>query len=206
MRPMKVKSDNITWQEGHVDREQREASNGQRGCVIWTTGLSGSGKSTFGARLEETLFHMGRRCYRLDGDNIRFGLNRDLGFSPEDRDENIRRIGEVARLFADAGLICITGFISPYRRERDAVRGRMARPEDFIETFLDCPLEVCEQRDVKGLYARARAGEITGFTGVDAPYEAPAAPEIRLDTSRLSLDECVGRVVEYLKENGYFLS
>ena len=191
------KSENIYWSRGKVTAEQRAVRNGHPGCILWLTGLSGSGKSSIATELERELFNLGRHADILDGDNIRHGLNRDLGFSPEDRQENIRRIGEVAKLFADAGMICITSFISPYRSDRDLVR-QMVRPGQFIEVYVNAPVEVCAQRDPKGLYARARAGEIKEFTGVSAPYEAPAHPEIELHTDKLSIAESVTRVLEYL--------
>jgi adenylylsulfate kinase len=193
------KSENLTWHVGEVDREARAAAHGHRGAVLWLTGLSGSGKSTIGHRVERMLIQRGAFAYVLDGDNIRQGLNRDLGFSPEDRVENIRRIGEVARLFADAGAVVVSAFISPYRRDRSRVRALMG-PGEFIEVFVDTPLEVCESRDPKGLYQKARAGEITGFTGVDAPYEPPENPEIHLETVNLTVDEAASRVVGYLEE------
>jgi bifunctional enzyme CysN/CysC len=189
------KSANIFWNQGKVTAAQREARNGHPGCVVWFTGLSGSGKSTIAAELERALFNRGRQAYVLDGDNVRHGLCSDLGFSPKDRKENIRRLGEVARLFADAGTICITAFISPYRSDRDLARS-IAPEGRFIEVHLDTPIEVCEQRDPKGLYARARAGEIKEFTGISAPYEAPRNPELTLHTDQFSVDECVTQILE----------
>jgi bifunctional enzyme CysN/CysC len=191
------KSENIYWSHGKVTARQRALRHGHSGCVVWLTGLSGSGKSTISTELERELFNLGKHAYVLDGDNIRHGLNSDLGFSPEDRRENIRRIGEVAKLFADAGLICITAFISPYRQDRDLVR-RIVPPGKFIEVFVNAPVEVCEQRDPKGLYARARAGEIKDFTGVSAPYEPPLHPEIELRTDQLTVAESVAKIIEYL--------
>jgi adenylyl-sulfate kinase len=191
------KSENIFWNAGKVTAAQREDRNAHPGCVVWLTGLSGSGKSTVATELERHLFNLGRHAYVLDGDNVRHGLCSDLGFSPQDRRENIRRLGEVARLFADAGLICITAFISPYRSDRDLARG-MAVKGRFLEVYLDAPLEVCERRDPKGLYAKARAGEIKEFTGVSAPYEPPLKPELRLRTDKLTVDACVARIVEKL--------
>jgi bifunctional enzyme CysN/CysC len=191
------KSKNIYWSEGKVTARQRALRNMHSGCVVWLTGLSGSGKSTIATELERELFNLGRHAYVLDGDKIRHGLCRDLGFSPADRKENIRRVGEVARLFADSGIICITAFISPYRSDRKLVRDML--PEaNFIEVFVNAPIEVCEQRDPKGLYAKARANEIKEFTGVSAPYEPPEHPEIELHTDRLSVAESVGRILEYL--------
>jgi bifunctional enzyme CysN/CysC len=192
------KSANIYWSHGKVTPTQRALRNGHAGYVVWFTGLSGSGKSTLSTELERELFNLGRHAYVLDGDNVRHGLNRDLGFSPEDRKENIRRIGQVAALFADAGLICITAFISPYRSDRDMVR-QMASPDRFVEVYVNAPVEVCEQRDPKGLYAKARAGEIKEFTGVSAPYEAPLHPELELRTDQLTVAEAVARIVEYLQ-------
>ncbi len=199
----KTKSSNVVWQERLVRRDEREAQRGHRGAIVWFTGLSGSGKSTLAIEVEQRLFEAGVFSYVLDGDNIRHGLNGDLGFSPEDRTENIRRIGEVAKLFADAGAIVLTAFISPYRADRDGVRAIMERPDDFVEVFVDCPLDVCERRDPKGLYAKARSGEIPNFTGISAPYEPPEAAEIRLDTGALSVDEAADRVLEFLRERGY---
>jgi len=192
------KSDNIYWSRGKVTAAQRELRNGHVGCVIWLTGLSGSGKSTIATELERELFNQGRHAYVLDGDNIRHGLGSDLGFAPKDRAENIRRVGEVARLFADAGVICITAFISPYLADRDLIRKVMAVGR-FVEVFVNAPIEVCEQRDPKGLYAKARANEIKDFTGVSAPYELPLAPELEIRTDQLSIAESVAKVLEYLQ-------
>ena len=193
------KSSDLYWSRGKVTAGQRELRNGHSGCVIWFTGLSGSGKSTIAAELERELFNLGRHTCILDGDNIRHGLCSDLGFSPEDRTENIRRVGEVARLFVETGVICITAFISPYRADRDLVRA-IAPAGRFIEVYLNAPLEVCEQRDSKGLYARARAGELKEFTGISAPYEAPVKAEIELHTNALSVAECVTIILERLKK------
>ena len=195
------KADNITWHVGEVDRAARARAHGHRGAVLWFTGLSGSGKSTIAHRVESRLIERGVFAYVLDGDNIRHGLNGDLGFSPEEREENIRRVGEVARLFADAGAVVLSAFISPYRRDRDRVRGLLEQGE-FVEVFVDTPIEVCEARDPKGLYKKARAGEISNFTGIDAPYEAPQAPEVHLDTDTLSVDEAAARVVACLEALG----
>lgn len=195
------KADNITWHVGEVDRAARARAHGHRGAVLWFTGLSGSGKSTIAHRVESRLIERGVFAYVLDGDNIRHGLNGDLGFSPEEREENIRRVGEVARLFADAGAVVLSAFISPYRRDRDRVRGLLEQGE-FVEVFVDTPIEVCEARDPKGLYKKARAGEISNFTGIDAPYEAPQAPEVHLDTDTLSVDEAATRVVACLEALG----
>lgn len=193
-----TKSENIFWSRGKVTPQQREARHGHPGYIVWLTGLSSSGKSTIATELERELFNLGRSVYVLDGDNIRHGLGSDLGFSPKDRTENIRRVGEVAKLFADAGVICITAFISPYRADRDMVRKIMPSGR-FIEVFINAPLEVCEKRDPKGLYAKARAKEIKEFTGISAPYEAPEHPEIELRTDQLTVPESVARVLEQLQ-------
>jgi len=193
-----TKSDNIYWSRGRVTAAQRELRNGHVGCVIWLTGLPSAGKTTIATEVERELFNLGRHAYVLDGDNIRHGLGADLGFSPKDRAENIRRVGEVAKLFADAGFVCITAFISPYRHERELAR-KLLEPGRFIEVFINAPLEVCEQRDPKGLYAKARAKEIKDFTGISAPYEPPLKPEIELRTDQLSVTECVTRILEYLQ-------
>jgi adenylylsulfate kinase len=194
------KATNITWHEGDVTREEREANLGQKGATLWMTGLSASGKSTIAVALEKVLLARGKHAYRLDGDNIRFGLNRNLGFSAEDRAENIRRIGEVAKLFSDAGMITLTSFISPYRRDRDLVR---KLHEDvklpFLEVYVDCPIDEAEKRDPKGLYKKARAGELKGFTGVDDPYEAPERPELVLRSDRLSVAESVAELLGMLE-------
>jgi len=195
------KATNIVWHQGAITRENRQQLNGHKGCTVWLTGLSGSGKSTIAVELEKRLLERGVRTYILDGDNIRHGLNKNLGFSPEDRTENIRRIGEVAKLFCDAGLVALTAFISPYRADRDQVRAIM-RPGDFIEVFVDCPVEVCEQRDVKGLYKKARDGEIKEFTGVSAPYEAPSAPELLIETSDQSVEKSALQMLAYLERQG----
>jgi adenylylsulfate kinase len=196
------KSTNVTWHHGQVTRAEREKLLAQRGVTIWLTGLSGSGKSTLAVAAERALVSRGRLAYVLDGDNVRHGLNKNLGFGPADRTENIRRIGEVAKLFCDAGLIVFTSFISPYRADRDAVRTLMP-PGDFVEVFVDASVETCEGRDVKGLYKRARAGEIPEFTGISAPYEAPLYPELVLDTNRQSVDESVGAILRHLEDKGY---
>jgi adenylylsulfate kinase len=196
------KSTNITWHAGHIARPERERLLKQRGATIWLTGLSGSGKSTIAVAVEAALVERGHLSYVLDGDNIRHGLNSNLGFSPEDRTENIRRIGQVARLFTDCGIIVFSSFISPYRADRDAVRKLMG-PGDFIEVFVDASVETCEGRDVKGLYQKARAGEIPEFTGISAPYEAPESPELVLDTNRQSVEESVTEVIGYLEQKGY---
>jgi len=183
---------NITWHEGEVSREERAKNIGQKGVTVWFTGLSGSGKSTIAVALEQVLMQRNKHAYRLDGDNIRMGLNKNLGFSAEDRAENIRRIGEVCKLFADASIIALSSFISPYRADRDLVRKLHEDSKlPFVEVYVDAPLEVAEQRDPKGLYKKARAGQIKGFTGIDDPYEAPEKPELVLKTATMSVDECV---------------
>jgi len=215
---MSVSDPKVFWHEHAVSREERERLNGHKGCVLWFTGLSGSGKSTVANLVDHRLHAMGFHSFVLDGDNIRHGLNASpamlkerhgeefakrfgLGFSAQDREENIRRIGAVAKLFCDAGIIAITAFISPYRIDRDRVRATM-NPGDFIEIFVDAPLEVCESRDPKGLYKKARAGEIKGFTGIDDPYEPPLQPEIRLDAANHTPEELVDVVLSYLREKG----
>ncbi|MBF0165917.1 MAG: adenylyl-sulfate kinase [Magnetococcales bacterium] len=190
-------SPNAVWQELSVTRADRERKNGHRGTIIWFTGLSGSGKSTMIHALEKRLHDAGRHTYALDGDNVRHGLCGDLGFSNQDRVENIRRIGEVAKLMLDAGLIVLCGFISPFAADRQRVRNLVA-PGDFLEIHCECSLEICEQRDVKGLYRKARAGLIPEFTGISSPYEAPEHPELRLDTGNASVDVCVDRVLALL--------
>jgi adenylylsulfate kinase len=196
------KSKNIVWHSGTVTRADRETLAGHKGCTIWMTGLSGSGKSTLAVALEKVLLDRGVRSFVLDGDNVRHGLNKDLGFSPEDRNENIRRIGEVAKLFTDAGLINVTAFISPYRADRDQVRKIMAAG-DFIEVFVSCPVDVCEQRDPKGLYKKARAGQIPEFTGISAPYEEPNNPELTIHTDRENEAESLAIMLDYLETHGY---
>jgi adenylylsulfate kinase len=196
------KSTNITWHEGHVTRNEREALLQQKGVTVWLTGLSGSGKSTIAVAAEHALLKRGRLAYVLDGDNVRHGLNSNLGFSPEDRTENIRRIGEVAKLFTDSGVIVFTSFISPYRADRNGVR-KIMNPGDFVEVLVDASLETCESRDVKGLYEKARAGEIPEFTGISAPYVAPETPELVLDTNSQSVEESVVQLVNYLEKNGH---
>jgi len=195
------KSTNITWHASHVSREEREKLIGQQGCTIWLTGLSGSGKSTVAVAVERLLSDRGRLVYILDGDNIRHGLNKNLGFSPEDRTENIRRIGEVAKLFTDAGIIVLTAFVSPYRADRDAVR-ELLETGDFIEVHVAASLETCEERDTKGLYQKARAGEIPEFTGISAPYEEPEKAELVLDTNGKTVEESAMELIGYLEENG----
>jgi adenylylsulfate kinase len=195
---MHQKSTNITWHEGEVSRADREKLLDQKGVILWFTGLSGAGTSTLTVALEKQLTDSGKLCYRLDGDNIRHGLNKNLGFSPEGRTENIRRIGEVAKLFADAGVIVMTSFISPYRADRDLVRA-LVQPGEFVEVYVRCGVEDCEKRDPKGLYKKARAGEIKEFTGISAPYEEPEHPEIVIDTAQLSVEEATMQLVAELQ-------
>lgn len=196
-----IKATNITWHEGHVNREDRNKVLKQQGCTIWFTGLSGSGKSTIAYTLEHALVQRGHLAYVLDGDNIRHGLNKNLGFSAEDREENIRRIGEVAKLFADTGVITMTSFISPYRKDRDGVRALHEQGKlPFIEIHVNTPIETCEQRDPKGLYKKARAGQLKNFTGIDDPYEAPNKPELTLDATGVSPQEATIKLLTYLEE------
>lgn len=195
------KATNIVWHDHQVTAEERIKLMGHEGAILWFTGLSGSGKSTLANAVEGALFERGIHTYILDGDNVRHGLNKDLGFSPEDRNENIRRIGEVAHLFADSGMIVMTAFISPYRADRDAVRA-MNPGRRFIEILCDAQLDVCEERDPKGLYKKARAGEIKQFTGIDAPYEAPEKPELVVDTGTQSVEDAAAQVLAYLQESG----
>jgi adenylylsulfate kinase len=196
---------NITWHHHAVTRDDRERLLGQKGVTVWLTGLSGSGKSTIAVAAEEALIGRGRLAYVLDGDNIRHGLNKNLGFSPADRTENIRRIGEVAKLFTEAGVIVFTSFISPYRADRDLVRA-LHDPGRFVEVHVAASVDVCESRDVKGLYKKARAGEIPEFTGISAPYEAPEGPELRIDTSGEPPEASVERLVGFLEKKGYLES
>lgn len=188
---------NTVWHRATVTTERRERLNGHRAVVVWFTGLSGAGKSTLAHAVEEALHMRGRRTFVFDGDNVRHGLCADLGFSPEDRRENLRRAGEMARLFVEAGIVTLTAFISPMRADRDRVR-QIVGAERFIEIFVACPLEVCERRDVKGMYRRARTGEIPEFTGISAPYEPPEAPALTIDTDKTSLTQSVARVLEIL--------
>lgn len=196
------KATNITWHAHSVTREERWQLMGHKGCVLWFTGLSACGKSTIANAVDCKLHDLGVHSFVLDGDNIRHGLNKNLGFSAEDRAENIRRIGEVAKLFADAGIIAATAFISPYRADRDKVRALMG-PGGFIEIYVNASLETCEQRDPKGLYKKARAGQLKGFTGIDDPYEAPEQPELVLDSNNKGIDELSNEVIAYLRSNGY---
>lgn len=196
------KATNIKWHHGKITKDDRFKLMKQKGVTIWLTGLSGSGKSTIAVELEHALLENKHLAYILDGDNIRHGLNKNLGFSPEDRTENIRRIGEVAKLFTDANMITITAFISPYRQDRDNVR-KLLKDGEFIEIYVKCPLEVCEQRDTKGLYKKARAGEVKEFTGISAPYEEPLNPELMIDTSKMTVEESTRTVLNYLEGKGY---
>lgn len=195
------KATNITWHESKINKKAREELISQKGMVIWFTGLSGSGKSTVANLVEKKLYERGNIGYRLDGDNIRHGLNKNLGFSPEDREENIRRIGEVAKLFADSGIIALTSFISPYRKDRDNARVLLDEGE-FIEVYVKCPLETCEKRDPKSLYKKAREGIIKDFTGISAPYEEPENPEIVIETDKETEEESAEKVLSYLEEKG----
>jgi adenylylsulfate kinase len=198
-----TKATNITWHEGHVTQDERNGLLRQKGATLWFTGLSGSGKSTIAFTLEHALVQRGRLAYVLDGDNVRHGLNKNLGFSATDREENIRRIGEVAKLFADCGVITMTSFISPYRKDRDLVRSLHQTGQiPFIEVHVNTPIETCEQRDPKGLYKKARAGQLKNFTGVDDPYEAPLSPELSLDATNTSPQEAAVLLLEYLHRQG----
>ncbi len=195
-------SENIVWHDHHVSKAERAQIKQQKPCILWFTGLSGSGKSTIANAVEAALLAQKKHTYLLDGDNIRMGLNKGLGFSDEDRVENLRRIGEVAKLFVDAGIIVLTAFISPFRSERQRVR-ELVDEGEFIEVFVDTPLEVCESRDPKGLYKKARAGKISDFTGIDSPYEAPEFPEIHIRNDRLPIEEAAAQVLDYLEKKGY---
>lgn len=198
------KSPNVIRHQPAVIRSRRETLNGHRSVNLWFTGLSGSGKSTLAHAVEERLHLMGCRTYVFDGDNVRHGLCRDLGFSLEDRSENLRRIAEMVHLFIDAGVISLTAFISPLRADREKVRF-IVGPENFIEIYCDCPLEICEQRDVKGLYQKARRGEISNYTGISSPYEPPVAPDLLFDTSTQPVNECIKTIILYLKEAGVII-
>lgn len=195
-------STNIVWHASEVTKEKRQHQKGHKSAILWFTGLSGSGKSTISVALETALYAKGIHTYRLDGDNVRHGLNNNLGFSPEDRTENIRRIGEVSKLMVDAGLFTLTAFISPYLEDRNQVR-RLVEVDEFIEIYVKANVETCEQRDPKGLYKKARLGEIKGFTGIDAPYEEPIQPEITIDTNELSIEASVEVIIAYLKDHDY---
>ena len=195
------KATNVHWHEHSVSKPERFQLSGHRGAVLWFTGLSASGKSTVANTVDHKLHSIGKRSFVLDGDNIRMGLNKNLGFSAEDRAENIRRIGEVGKLFANSGVIAITAFISPYRADRNAVRS-LLEPGEFIEIFMDTPIAICESRDPKGLYKKARAGQIKGFTGIDDPYEAPLEPELVLDGGKKGIDELADEVIKFLESRG----
>ena len=195
------KATNLVWHNHQVSRADRAKQKAQQPCIIWLTGLSGAGKSTLASALESALIHNGHHSYILDGDNVRHGLNKDLGFSSRDRVENIRRIGEVAKLLVDAGLIAVTAFISPFRADREMVR-KLVAPGDFIEIYVKASIEVCEQRDPKGLYAKARAGLIKEFTGIDSPYEAPESPELVIDTAEMPLQQSTAKILDYLVSSG----
>lgn len=202
----KQKATNVTWHDGEVTRSDRFNRLGQKGVTLWFTGLSGSGKSTVAVALEKALHKLGKLSYRLDGDNIRLGINRNLGFSAEDRTENIRRIGEISKLYCDTGIITLNSFISPYREDRNQVRHiHEEGGYNFIEVHVDCSLECAEERDPKGLYKKARAGEIKNFTGIDDPYEAPSNPEIHLHTDTMTLEDEVETILNYLQENRYLI-
>jgi len=193
---------NIVWHDHHVTKEERSNIKEQKPCILWFTGLSGSGKSTIANAVESRLLELKKHTYLLDGDNVRMGLNRGLTFSDEDRIENIRRIGEVSKLFVDAGTIVLTAFISPFQKERDAVR-ELVEENEFIEVFIDTPLEVCESRDPKGLYQKARKGEIQNFTGISSPYEAPIKPEIHIINDKISIEDVTQQIIDYLQNKGY---
>jgi len=195
-------SKNILWHPHKITKEERMKRFSQKPVILWFTGLSGSGKSTIANALEEKLFGLKACTYLLDGDNIRYGLNRDLGFTKEEREENIRRIGEVSKLFVDAGMIVITAFISPFIKDRELVKN-MVQEDEFIEIFIDTPIEICEQRDPKGLYKKARNKEIKEFTGISSPYEKPIDPKIHLQTDKKTIKECVDEIIKYLKQKGY---
>ncbi|MFD2168224.1 adenylyl-sulfate kinase [Thalassotalea euphylliae] len=197
-----MKTENTVWHDQHISKQQRATIKGQRPCLLWYTGLSGSGKSTVANAVDAMLFAQGKHTYLLDGDNVRHGLNGDLSFSDEDRVENIRRISEVSKLFIDSGLIVSTAFISPFASDRDMARKLLADGE-FIEVFIDTPIDVCEQRDPKGLYKKARAGEIKHFTGIDSAYDVPVSPELHIKTAEFSIEECAAQIVAYLQDNNY---
>jgi len=198
---MEHKEANLTEHRPKITKEDRAKLNGHRPFILWFSGLSGSGKSTIAHRLEERLFEIGVRTYVLDGDNVRTGLNKGLGFSAEDREENIRRIGHVAKLFIDAGLVVLTAFISPYKKDRATVRS-LVGSDEFVEIYVKCPLEICERRDTKGLYEKARRGVVKQFTGIDDPYEEPEHPEIILETDRVNLEQCVEKILNFLEARG----
>ncbi len=195
-----MKKNNIVWHLHHVTKDERAKQKKQRPCILWFTGLSGSGKSTIAGAVEQKLFEQGHHTYLLDGDNVRHGLNKDLAFSDSDRIENIRRIGELSKLMIDAGLLVMTAFISPFKVDRRSVRG-LVQDHEFIEVYMNTPIDECERRDPKGLYKKARKGEIKNFTGVDSAYEIPEAPEVLINTVSLSIEECADQVINYLKDN-----
>ncbi|WP_448210870.1 adenylyl-sulfate kinase [Colwellia sp. MEBiC06753] len=197
-----MKTENTVWHQQHIVKSQRAAQKHQQPCLLWFTGLSGSGKSTIANAVDALLFERNHHTYLLDGDNVRHGLNGDLGFGDADRVENIRRIGEAAKLFLDAGLIVSTAFISPFAQDRAQAR-QLLEANEFIEVFIDTPIEICEQRDPKGLYKKARAGEIKDFTGIDSVYDIPQAPEIHIKTAEASIAECAQQIVNYLDQHGY---
>ncbi len=192
-------AENIVWHETTISKADRQAKKAHKSCILWFTGLSGSGKSTVANAVEKELYQRNVHTYVLDGDNVRHGLNKDLGFSEDDRKENIRRIGEVSKLFLDAGVITLTAFISPFREDREVVRALVEEGE-FIEIFVDASLETCESRDPKGLYEKARAGIIPNFTGISSPYEKPDHPELVIETDKLTIEECVAKIIAYLQE------
>jgi adenylylsulfate kinase len=196
-----TKSSNVVWHHATVTRDRRENLSGHKGAVLWFTGLSGAGKSTLAHAVEEQLHQRGCHTFVFDGDNVRHGLCSDLGFSADDRSENLRRVGEMVKLFLEAGVISLTAFISPFMEDRERVR-KLVPHGDFFEIFCHCPLEICEERDVKGLYKRARAGEIPDFTGISSPYEEPLNPELAIDTGGQPLEDCVAQVLELLEERG----
>jgi adenylyl-sulfate kinase len=195
-----MSSENVVWHMHHITKDDRAKQKQQRPCILWFTGLSGSGKSTIASAVEQKLFELGHHTYLLDGDNVRHGLNKDLGFSDTDRVENIRRIGELSKLMVDAGLLVMTAFISPFKSDRRMVRD-LVQSYEFIEVYMDTSLDECERRDPKGLYKKARKGEIKNFTGIDSEYETPEAPEVVVDTVQCSISECADQVVAYLKEH-----
>jgi len=193
---------NIQWHNSSISKEQRAKLKKQKACILWFTGLSGSGKSTLANALEVKLFELNHNTYVLDGDNVRHALNKDLGFDENSRVENIRRVGEVSKLFVDSGTIILTAFISPFAKDREVVRG-LVQKDEFIEIFVDTPFEVCEKRDPKGLYKKARDGEIRNFTGIDSPYEKPINPDIHIENSKVGINENIAKIIAYLKKNGY---
>ena len=200
-----AKSSNVVWSDTNVTKDRRDNLNKQRSAIIWFTGLSGSGKTTIANALEQQLHKLSFRTYLLDGDNVRHGLSNDLGFSDNDRTENIRRIGEVSKLFIDAGVMVLATFISPFISDRKFVRN-IVNETEFIEIYIKCPLNLCEDRDIKGLYKKARAGEIKQFTGIDSPYEEPVDPELIIDSDELSIDECVNEIISYLVKHSYIVT